>query len=207
VQPVDEIRDVRGVALAPEDPARVELPAERRDVAAKRRRDLLDVRRVPRQAVEERRADQLLPHLPVRVRRRPSAERGAHDRRGDAVVAVLRQHLGDVEALGEGELLVRVADAVPPGQLQVLDEQRPLGVEYAALGDDEGRALGEALLPVRGDGASSLVVPRTVDGDDAAAAPGRVGRESERRRVEPDPTGAGHPDEARERPVRPARGE
>ena len=83
VEPEHPVGDVGGVALGAEQAARVavDLAPERGDVAAQRRR-----RRGEEGAVVEEphlggRGEQLLAHLPVRVRRRLPRERGAEDRR------------------------------------------------------------------------------------------------------------------------------
>ena len=94
----------------------------------------VDVRAVARQPVVERRADEPLAHLPVRIRRVLARQRRPHDRPGDAGIAELSHHLGDVDALRERELLVGVADAVPPGEQQVLNQQVAVRVVDALLG-------------------------------------------------------------------------
>ena len=77
----------------------------------------------------------------------------------------LAHHLRDVDALGERELLVRVADAVAPREEEVLDQQVAIGVVDALLGDDDLRPLGQPLAPVRADGAAGGLVARGADGD------------------------------------------
>ena len=170
----------------------VELAAEALHVLAEHGRDLADERPVAREPVVQRRADELLADLPVRVRRRLPCERRPQDRAGDVLEAARGQHLRDVHALRERELLVGVAEAVAPGQAEVLDEQGALGVHHPPLRDDERRALCEAPLPV-GDERSVSLGPapapderRCVTGDrpgdvDGADAP-RPDREAHRSR-------------------------
>ena len=96
----------------------------------------------------ERRADELLRDLPVRVARRRLAERADEDRAAHVAEAVRTQDLGDVDALGIRELLIRVAGAVAPGEAEVLDEEAPIGVTDALLGNGDRHAVGEPALPV-----------------------------------------------------------
>ena len=88
---------------------------------------------------------------------------------GDAEEAVLGHHLGGVERLGEGELLVLVADAVAPRQRQVLDQQAALRVHDQALGHVVRRLLAEPLEPEVDEPLSGRVVGRLVDRDGRAA--------------------------------------
>jgi hypothetical protein len=102
--------------------------------------------------------DEPLPALPVRVWLRASRERGAQHRALDVVVPELAHHARHVDAFREGELLVRVADAVPPRQREVLDEQGAKGVHDAPLGYLDGCALAQPALPVLGElGSRGLV--------------------------------------------------
>ena len=94
----------------------------------------------------------------------------------DRLEAVLGKHLRDVDALGEGELLVGVADAVAPRQREVLDQQRALGVRDARLGNRDRRPLVEPAPPVRDRLPARGVVVGRVDPPHRAAAPGRVQR-------------------------------
>ncbi len=182
VQPVDRVGDVRRVALAAEQAGATgrDLAAESLDVAAQLRRGLAHVRPVAREPVEERGADELLAHLPVRVRRRLPGQRGPQDRAGDAGLAPLGHHLRDVHSLRERELLVGVADAVAVGQRQVLDQQVARRVVHPLLGDRHLDALREPLAPVRDEAGPGGVVPSLVDREDPGAArvvePARVDR-------------------------------
>ncbi len=127
----------------------------------------------------ERRPDEPLAHLPVRIRLVLSRQRGPHDRPRHAGIAELAHHLGDVDPLREGELLVRVADAVAPGQEQVLDQQVAVGVVDAPLRDGDLRALLQAPVPVRDDGAARALVAGGVDGERApprVVDPGEIDR-------------------------------
>ncbi len=179
MQAVDGLVDVRRVLLTVEEPVRValDLAAERVDVATQRRGRLGEKRGVTGEPVLEREAEQLLAHPPVRVRRRLAGQRRAQDRPRHRVEPVLGGHLGVVHALREGELLVRVADAVAPGQREVLHEERPLRVLHARFRHLDQRGFPEAPLPVGGDRRAGLVVrggghePRA-----AATRPGDPGR-------------------------------
>ena len=88
---------------------------------------------------------------------------------GDAGEPVLRHHLGGVERLGKRELFVLVADAVPPGERQVLDQQAPLRVHDDALWDVVRRLLTEPLEPEVDQALPGGVVGRLVDRDGRAA--------------------------------------
>ena len=181
VQPEHLVGDVRRIALAAEQPraARPDLTSELVDVAPQRRGRTLDVGAIPREPVVERRADEPLPHLPVRIRDVLAGQRGAQDRPRHAGVPELAHHLRDVDALRERELLVRVADAVAPGQEEVLDQQVAIGVVDARLRDGDLRALAQPPVPVRGDGAARAVVAPGVDGESPPSRivdPGEVDR-------------------------------
>src|SRR4029077_17651976 len=99
-----------------------------------------------------------LASLPVRVRLGPPCQRRSQDRRGDVRKPELRDDLCDVDALGERELLVWVADAVSPGDSQLLYEERAPGVLDARLRHGNRHALAEALLPVAGDAGTGTLV-------------------------------------------------
>ena len=170
MQPLHRVGDVRREALRREQVAAAELPLERGDVGAQRRRQPGEQLAIAGEADDGRRGEELLALLPARVRRRPARQRRPDDRPRDVEEAELGQHLRAVEALGERELLVGVADAVPPGEREVLDEERPLGVQDARLGDDELRALGELSAPEADDRRARLGVPRRVEHE------GRAGR-------------------------------
>ncbi len=139
VQPEHLVRNVRRIALTAEQPAaaRPDLAPELVDVAPQRRRRTVDVGAIAREPVVERRPDEPLAHLPVRIRHVLPRQRGAQDRTRDAGVPELAHHLCDVDALRERELLVGVADAVAPGQQQVLDQQVAIGVVDAPLRDGD----------------------------------------------------------------------
>ena len=85
----------------------------------------------------ERELDDLLRHVPV---------------------AVLGGDLGGVERLRVRELLVRVADAVAPGERDQLREDAELGALHGRFRDGVAGAVAEALLPERDDGVARGVV-------------------------------------------------
>ena len=174
VEPEHRVRDVGRVSLGIEQAGAValDLAAERVHVAAQGRRRLPDVRAVAREAVVRGRADELLTALPVRIRRRLPRQRRAQDRPRDARVAELGQHLRDVGALGERELLVRIADRVAPGQRQVLDQQVADRVVDPPLRHDDLGSGGESQVPVGGDRVAGALVALLVDPE--GARPPRV---------------------------------
>jgi hypothetical protein len=139
VEAVDRVRDVGRKALALEDAeaAPPELPLELRHVSAQHGRRRVEVLAIVEESVVQRRPHELLAHLPVRVRPRRSRQGGAKHRARDVVEAVRVEHLRRIDAFGEGELLIRVPAAVPPGEPQALHEERPLRVHDVAFGDVE----------------------------------------------------------------------
>ena len=120
---------------------------------------------VARQAVVERGGGEDVPGAERREPPRTDAhpfERQLDDRLRDRRVAVLGRDLGRIERLGVGELLVGVADAVPPAVRHQLGEDAALGVAHRVLRDVERRTLVEPRLPERLRRRERLVVHRLV---------------------------------------------
>src|SRR5262249_42229781 len=120
-----------------------------------------------------RRPEQLLAHLPVRVRGVRPRERGAQDRAGDVLEPLLAEHLRDVDSFRERELLVRVPDAVAPGEQQVLHEQRAGGV-LDARPWRRGRATAAGMPSARRPCQSRTSPSRAVEYASSPATPTRL---------------------------------
>src|SRR5438128_627385 len=117
----------------------------------------LEFRRLPSQKravvkmrVVERAGTEDRARPPVREVVRQVLERDADDLLGDEAEVVTGHHLGVIERLGERKLLVRVADAVAPDKLELLDQHAAFRVEHPLLGHDELTSISEAALPQGG---------------------------------------------------------
>ena len=178
VQTVDAFGDVRGEPLLPQQAVRVvpHLPPDHRHEPADPLRDPVQVGAVAGQLVVARAGDHQLAHPPVRRGEREAAERRAQDLAHDVREAVAAHHLGHVEALRGGELLVRVADAVAPGQREILLEQALLRVHDDGLGDVVLDGFAEARVPELDQPVARELVRVLVDHDRAQVAgqPGDV---------------------------------
>ena len=218
VQPVDGVGNVGRVALAREQAVRADLSLEVGQESPEGGCEPREQGPVAEAPVVGAGGEQLLALLPVRVRGRSRRQRGDQDRTRHRLEPVLAQHEGVVERLGEGELLVRVADAVAPGQLQPLDEQRAHRIPYATLGNRDPTVDARPVTPVRDDGGACRGVrigahrdrpssgrPACVDG------PGHAARNRYRERSDTDADGTARrrldADVAREPPVGGARRE
>ena len=149
VEPDHRATDVGRERLPVEQPgvAAPELALQAAQRCRQRRRLAVEKRAVAGEPEVVGGSDEHGTGTPVRVPRGQPPQREAQDRLGDVGVAVRRHDPRGVERLGEGELLVGVADAVAPREHALLHEQASLGVQDAALGDLEHGTAGELRVP------------------------------------------------------------
>ena len=143
IQAVNQIRKIGRVTLFVQQSAlaRRDLAAEIRRVSSENRCRLGNVGPVAEAAVIKSRTQQLLTHLPVGVDGEPLPQGGPEDCALVLSEAVGAHDPGAVDVLGKLELLVGVAHAVSPRQLQVLNQQVALCVQHSFLRHDKRRAL------------------------------------------------------------------